>query len=132
MAPISALTDFRLTGPLLVALTYFPLQITPLLPKRLRSKVTSPLFLKVLKLLTALDLLRKSNNKLSQCVSNNWRKVEFRPCQELVLITGGSSGLGLLMAKEFAKRGVKVVITDVNSPRENLRMSNTSNQKYIL
>lgn len=40
--------------------------------------------------------------------------------QELVLITGGVSGIGLLMAEDFAKRGVKVVVLDKNLPKEDL------------
>jgi all-trans-retinol dehydrogenase (NAD+) len=38
-----------------------------------------------------------------------------------VLISGGSSGLGLLMAKDFAKRGTTVVIMYINPPKTTLR-----------
>lgn len=36
--------------------------------------------------------------------------------QDIVLITGGASGIGRLMAINFAKRGAKVVIFDLNLP----------------
>jgi len=67
-----------------------------------------------------LYLVRKVNNKLSESVANNWTTTNFIKSQELVLITGGSSGIGELMAKEFSKKGVKVVIIDVNPPKADL------------
>ena len=33
---------------------------------------------------------------------------------KVTVITGGGSGMGAAMAKEFAKRGAKVVIFDLN------------------
>jgi len=38
-----------------------------------------------------------------------------------VLISGGTSGIGKLMAEDFARRGVKVVILDLNPPKAALR-----------
>ncbi|KAI0996276.1 hypothetical protein K3495_g11904 [Podosphaera aphanis] len=119
MAPIT-LTDARITAPLLAALMYFPARLQSLLPPRFRSWVTSPLFLKAVAFLLGIDVLRKTNNALSRYVANNGRRVDFVPSRELVLITGGASGIGLLMARDFANRGVKVVILDLNPPREHL------------
>ncbi|OAA65873.1 NAD(P)-binding domain protein [Niveomyces insectorum RCEF 264] len=36
--------------------------------------------------------------------------------KEIVLITGGSSGLGRLVVDEFARRGITVVVLDVRDP----------------
>lgn len=38
----------------------------------------------------------------------------------VTIITGGSSGIGLATAKEILKKGGKVVIADINEPKENL------------
>lgn len=40
--------------------------------------------------------------------------------KEIILITGGSSGMGRLMAEEFAARKIKVVILDINPPKDAL------------
>ncbi|CAK7201585.1 hypothetical protein SEUCBS139899_004292 [Sporothrix eucalyptigena] len=39
--------------------------------------------------------------------------------KELVLITGGSSGMGRIMVTEFARRGIKVIVVDRQRPLEN-------------
>ena len=36
---------------------------------------------------------------------------------KVTVITGGGSGMGAAMAKEFAKRGAKVVIFDLNEEK---------------
>ena len=62
------------------------------------------------------------NGKLSQWSANNWKKdAKFVKSQELILISGGTSGIGKLMAEEFARRGVKVIILDLNPPKAALR-----------
>lgn len=119
MAPIT-LTDARLTAPLLAALMYFPGRLQRLLPPRMRPWVTSPLFLKAVAILLGIDVLRKFNNVLSNYVANNGRSVKFVKSQELVLITGGASGIGLGMARDFVSRGVKVIILDLNPPKDPL------------
>jgi NAD(P)-dependent dehydrogenase (short-subunit alcohol dehydrogenase family) len=59
-------------------------------------------------------------------VINNWKPdAKWINSQEIVLITGGSSGIGELMALDFAKRGVKVISLDVNPPKKPQRKSLT-------
>jgi hypothetical protein len=42
--------------------------------------------------------------------------------KEIVLLTGGSSGIGSIIARKLAERRVKVIIIDVHPPNIPLRM----------
>lgn len=67
-------------------------------------------------------ILRVINRKLSQLVLNNWKgHAKFVKSQELVLITGASSGIGEIIARDFSSNGVKVVAIDVNPPKNPFR-----------
>ncbi|ELR10036.1 hypothetical protein VC83_07373 [Pseudogymnoascus destructans] len=112
-------TDFRVQIPLLLAITYYPERIKFPLPEKVYSCITDARFLQALKILIGFSVARAINNKLSQYVINNWKRdAKFINAQEIVLITGGSSGLGALMGEDFAQRGVKVISLDVNPPQE--------------
>lgn len=79
-------------------------------------------FIAALKVFLGLGVLRVVNNKLSEYVVNNWKSnAKFVKSQEIVLISGGCSGIGLLMATEFAKTGTKVVVMDLSPPKSTLR-----------
>lgn len=57
----------------------------------------------------------------SYYASNNWHAPRcVKPADEIVLITGGSSGIGLAMAEAFHRAGFCVVIWDVNKPRHQI------------
>ena len=117
-----ALTDPRVTGALLFAVIYYPEKLRKVLPERTYEVVTSPRFIQALKAIVGLGVIRTVNKKLSQYVVNNWKSnAKFVKSQEIVLITGGCSGIGLGMAEEFSKMGTKVVVMDVNPPKTALR-----------
>jgi all-trans-retinol dehydrogenase (NAD+) len=118
--------DFRLQLPLLLALIYYPDKLKSVLPERLYPWIASAGFQQGLKVLLGLNVTRFVNTKLSQYVINNWKPdAKWINSQEIVLITGGSSGIGELMALDFAKRGVKVISLDVNPPKKPQRKSLT-------
>ncbi|TVY33278.1 Dehydrogenase [Lachnellula subtilissima] len=119
-APIRlALFDPRVTVPLLVALLYYPDKLRSILPVQLHQYVTSSTFIRTLKACLALKAVGAVSSKISDMALNNWTgKTTFVKSQEIVLITGGSSGIGELMAKEFAAKGVKVVVLDLRPPKE--------------
>lgn len=122
-----AVTDLRLQVPLLIAIIYYPERIKSLVPEKVYSGITDPRFLKGLEALIGFSITRGINNKLSQYVINNWKRdAKFINNQEIVLITGGSSGLGALIAQDFAQRGVKVISMDVNPPQKTQGQLNTS------
>ncbi|KAK7226246.1 hypothetical protein V2G26_014249 [Clonostachys chloroleuca] len=56
---------------------------------------------------------RVVNNWLSNMVSNNWVSDKYDWEKEIVLVTGGSGGIGGCMVRLFDELGVKVVILDI-------------------
>ena len=114
--------DLRLQVPLLLALIYYPDKLKAIVPDRFYPWISSAGFLRGLQILVGLNATRFVNSKLSQYVINNWKSdAKFINSQEIVLITGGSSGIGELVALDFAKRGVKVISLDLNPPAKSQR-----------
>jgi len=64
-------------------------------------------------------------------VNNGQSDSKFDLKNELVLITGGSSGIGEAIARGFAEKGVKAVSWDRNAPREGLCTSLSSIPPYL-
>ena len=121
-APIRLAKSPWVTGPLLLAILYQPEKLQSIVSESLYLFITSPAFIRTLKIFLGISIVSKLNRKLSQLSANNWKSdAKFIKSQELVLITGGSSGIGELMARDFSKAGVKVVILDVNPPKSSLR-----------
>jgi short-subunit dehydrogenase len=81
----------------------------------------TPLAQKALGVVIALALLRSTNNFLTRWTMNNWRRNEpWRSERELILITGGSSGIGKQVVEDLAKTGVRIVVLDINEPTSTL------------
>ncbi|KAG0649589.1 Dehydrogenase RED2 [Hyphodiscus hymeniophilus] len=115
------IADPRATGTLLLAVLYFPDKLRSLLPERVYEVVTSPRFVRALKAFLGLGVARTVNNKLSQYVVNNWKSnAKFIKSQEVVLITGGCSGIGLGMVEAFSRMGTKVVVMDLSPPKTSI------------
>ncbi|KAF3161851.1 hypothetical protein EYR41_011990 [Orbilia oligospora] len=86
---------------------------TPVTPQRILSCVQ---FFAWFKLLTGVT--SNINSYFSWKKENNWvtdDKYDWE--KEVVMITGGSGGLGEQMAIQFAEKGVTVVVVDVNPVR---------------
>ncbi|TGZ84485.1 epidermal retinal dehydrogenase 2 [Ascodesmis nigricans] len=68
------------------------------------------------KVLVALAVVGRVNHHLSKGSMNNWKKDVFTPNKEIVVVTGGSSGIGAELVRQLTKPGVnikKVVVLDV-------------------
>lgn len=61
-----------------------------------------------------LSLVRNLIRYLSDKSRNNWSKDRYDWSREIVVVTGGSSGIGASMVKLFDEMGVKVVVLDIN------------------
>lgn len=103
-----------LTGPLLYATTLDILQ--PLLAAHKKDALV-----KVLRVLLTIGILKSANNTLSKLVMNNWTADNWRKGEEIVLITGGGSGIGELMARDLAPWSKAVVVLDLTPPKMSLR-----------
>lgn len=67
------------------------------------------------KSLVILGLIYRINSFLNKCANNNWRlgRSDWNWEKELVLVTGGSSGIGASVARQLANKGINVVVLDV-------------------
>lgn len=84
-------------------------------PRALRSAAAVALGLGLVRVANAYASKRALNNGVSDDTWD-WSK-------EIVVVTGGSGGLGCLLVKRFAERGITVVSLDIVEPKEELRMS---------
>ncbi|KAJ3942107.1 uncharacterized protein N0V96_007598 [Colletotrichum fioriniae] len=71
----------------------------------------------VLALLFGLAALRKTNSLLSEATLNNFTQDKYDWRRELVVVTGGSGGLGDKLVRKLAKNCIKVISLDVVPPR---------------
>ena len=68
---------------------------------------------KRIRLLFYLGLIRWVSGYLDNGVLNNWKKDDYTWSREIVVVTGGSDGIGMLVVKLLAERGIKVAVLDV-------------------
>ncbi|TLS28490.1 hypothetical protein PpBr36_01123 [Pyricularia pennisetigena] len=65
------------------------------------------------KLLLYLGLFRSINNYLSRKSNNNWVSDKYVWSKEIVVVTGGSAGIGAHIVQFLAERGIKVIVLDI-------------------
>jgi all-trans-retinol dehydrogenase (NAD+) len=122
-----------LTGTLLYLLTRGPTHLREQILGPFQSNLLAKngaarlaVFITVLKVLTGLGVVRRINAALNNLAWNNW-KLFGRPGapfsfgsekNELVIITGGSSGFGYEMVKGFSQHARVVVLDIANFPPE--------------
>lgn len=86
-------------------------------PDPAQQILRNPLTQKALAVVLALSVLRAINKSLTQWSQNNWRRNErWNASRELVLLTGGCSGIGKQVMEDLARTGVRVIILDINVP----------------
>ena len=106
-----------LTAPLLLATLVAPtstLALSNLLHPQLTLHALQQIIITFLALGTIYDL----NNLLSRLILNNWiLTTPWDWSQEIVLVTGGCSGIGEIIVQTLTSRNIKVVVFDIADPR---------------
>lgn len=95
---------------------------------------------KHLKTLLVLGLASKVNRWLDNAVTNNWANDTYVWSQEVVVVTGGSDGIGKIVVHLLAEKGIKVAVLDVQeltyegtffSSNHALISANTSQRRHL-
>lgn len=87
------------------------------LPEPAQAYLRNPLTQKILAVVVALGVVRSINKTASQWSFNNWTSARpWVASRELVLLTGGCSGIGKQVMEDLARTGVRVIIIDINEP----------------
>lgn len=84
--------------------------------------IHSPLARKSLAALVGFALLRYTNRTLSRWSVNSWQSDSWQGDKELVLVTGGTGGIGRQVMEDLSAAGARVVIVDIKEPEFKLRM----------
>lgn len=79
-----------------------------------------PFVLKALRQLTTLAVLSWLSSWLDRRVVNNGQKDHYDWNREVVVLTGGSNGIGRRVAQLLGDRGIKVAILDISPPTDTL------------
>jgi NADPH:quinone reductase-like Zn-dependent oxidoreductase len=66
-----------------------------------------------LKYLAGWGLATTANAWLSNVVKNNWSSDTYEWSREVVVVTGGSDGIGKIVVQLLAEKGIKVAVLDV-------------------
>lgn len=121
-APIRLMTlQPLLTGPILLLLHRYPdvIRQSNWLPPNVFRVLTSSNFATTVGAFFALGLLRKTSNWLGRLTLNNFvHDAEWNWSREVVIVTGGSSGIGALMVQQFAAKNVNVIMLDMTAPKD--------------
>ncbi|PWY74995.1 NAD(P)-binding protein, partial [Aspergillus heteromorphus CBS 117.55] len=86
------------------------------LPPPVQQALLHPLVPKALAAVLALGFLRQTNRALTSLSLNNCSRVKWDNALELVLVTGGCSGIGKQVMTELASQGTRVIILDIQEP----------------
>jgi all-trans-retinol dehydrogenase (NAD+) len=76
-----------------------------------------PIAAQWLRTLAAWSLLRGVSRFLDKGVTNNWTNDVYDWKKEIVIVTGGSDGIGALVVQSLAQKGIRVIVIDIQKPK---------------
>ena len=92
------------------------------LPPYVQRALLNSYVQKALGVLVALRLVKGLNSYLSKRAQNNGQRIsKWSPQKELVVLTGGCSGIGKQIMEDLSRMDVKTIILDLNEPNFSLR-----------
>jgi NAD(P)-dependent dehydrogenase (short-subunit alcohol dehydrogenase family) len=124
----STITSPALTGLILFALTLGPPPLRDALIRYFPSQLALSRTINALKGLFVVGLIGKANSALNRYALGQWQsgtayrssvsankagKGKWKWSEEVAVVTGGSSGIGSLLVKRLAEKGVTVAVIDV-------------------
>jgi hypothetical protein len=117
---MSALINPVLTGALLLALTVGPDQVREPLLQQLRQHISGENIARLitgLKVVVGYGALTRASLWFSEVAQNNFRlsseKHRYDWPKEIAVVTGACGGVGTLISKGLAKKGIKVICLDI-------------------
>jgi hypothetical protein len=66
-----------------------------------------------IKILLYIGLAQRISEWLDRGVANNWCTDQYHWNKEIVVVTGGSDGIGGIIVRLLAERGIKVAVLDI-------------------
>ncbi|CAN8102086.1 unnamed protein product [Discula destructiva] len=113
---------------LLAALLYAPPEVLERYLGAAFAQNTWPTFVRpILHTVVGLGILRTCNAGLNALATNNWRISSTPPGgawdwpNEVAVVTGGCSGIGLALVEGLTAKGVRVAVLDIQSPPPSLQ-----------
>lgn len=70
-----------------------------------------------------LGLLTKAKNILGSGAQNNWKNDVYNWKKEIVVVTGGSDGIGSHIVRFLSELGITVVVLDIQEPKYRRKFS---------
>jgi hypothetical protein len=92
------------------------------LPANLAGYLYRSFIVKAIGVWVICHLLRAVNRHISQRKQNNWlQAAPWDAFKELVVLTGGSSGIGNQLMHDLSRLHIKTIILDIQEPEQPLR-----------
>ncbi|KAF2436631.1 NAD(P)-binding protein, partial [Tothia fuscella] len=107
----------------LYILTKGPPHLRESLMRSFQNRISQTRLIHTLKWILGLTAGLEINNLLSSWARNNWQtdsQKQWNWQLEVAVVTGGSGGIGELIVKGLAAKGIKVAVLDVQTPSESL------------